>query len=244
MFTSSSYQYTLPCKKYSHGLYFCFVSCASVAVDLHMSYIYMLYIIYHIYDNFTGTRATILFPSSSETPGGASPTEERTLEWCHNERVGVSNHRLFRRRSKKTSRLHVTGLCERNSPMIGEFPAQRSSKRGNVFIGWRHNGHTDPVRMHDITTVRQGKGKPCIHWEPSVVIMPTLTAFSKGIGKYSYLFTIWYLNTFSSHLCQYISRYPLSYIHYRQKIWNIFHFSDFLYFVGCVRYLFIWFTFL
>ena len=33
-------------------------------------------------------------------------------------------------------------------------------------------------------------------------------------------------------------------IHYRKKIWNIFHFSGFLYFVECVRYLLIWFTFL
>ena len=35
-------------------------------------------------------------------------------------------------------------------------------------------------------------------------------------------------------------------IHYRQKIWNIFHFSDFFYFVRCVWYIFIyiWLTFL
>ena len=41
------------------------------------------------------------------------------LQWRHNERDGVSNHqpyhclhnRLFRRRSKKTSKLLVTGLC-------------------------------------------------------------------------------------------------------------------------------------
>ena len=32
--------------------------------------------------------------------------------------------RLFRRRSKKTSKLRVTGLCEGNSPVAGEFPAQ------------------------------------------------------------------------------------------------------------------------
>ena len=46
----------------------------------------------------------------------------RTLQWRHNERDGVSYHRrlvyllnrLFRRRSKKTSKLHVTGLCEGN----------------------------------------------------------------------------------------------------------------------------------
>ena len=33
-----------------------------------------------------------------------------------------------RRRSKKTSKLRVTGLCERNSPVTGEFPSQRASK--------------------------------------------------------------------------------------------------------------------
>ena len=32
--------------------------------------------------------------------------------------------RLFRHRSKKTSKLRVTGLCEGNSPETGEFPAQ------------------------------------------------------------------------------------------------------------------------
>ena len=47
-----------------------------------------------------------------------------TLHWRHNDHDGVSNHqphgcllsRLFRRRSKKTSRLCVTGLCVGNSP--------------------------------------------------------------------------------------------------------------------------------
>ena len=47
-----------------------------------------------------------------------------SLQWCHNDNDGVSNHqphgcllnRLFRRRSKKTSKLHVTGLCVGNSP--------------------------------------------------------------------------------------------------------------------------------
>ena len=47
-----------------------------------------------------------------------------SLHWRHNDHDGVSNHqpfgcflnRLFRRRSKKTSKLRVTGLCEKNSP--------------------------------------------------------------------------------------------------------------------------------
>ena len=46
------------------------------------------------------------------------------LRWRHNELDGVSNHqphicllnRLFRRRSKKASKLRVTGLCVGNSP--------------------------------------------------------------------------------------------------------------------------------
>ena len=43
-------------------------------------------------------------------------------------------------RSKKTSKLRVTGLCEGNSPVAGEFPAQRVSNAGNVSIWWRHHG--------------------------------------------------------------------------------------------------------
>ena len=36
-------------------------------------------------------------------------------------------NRSFRRRSNKTSKLRVTGLCEGNSPVTGEFPAQMAS---------------------------------------------------------------------------------------------------------------------
>ena len=49
-------------------------------------------------------------------------------------------NRLFRHRSKKTSKLRVTGLCEGNSPVIGEFPTQRTSNAENVSIWWRHHG--------------------------------------------------------------------------------------------------------
>ena len=70
------------------------------------------------------------------------------LQWRHNERDGVSNHqphgcllnRLFGRRSKKTSKLRVTGLCKGNSPVTGEFPVQRASHTENVSIWWRHHG--------------------------------------------------------------------------------------------------------
>ena len=58
-----------------------------------------------------------------------------TLQWRHDERDGVTNHQrldsllnlLFRGRSKETSELPVTGLCEGNSPLTDEFPAQHYS---------------------------------------------------------------------------------------------------------------------
>ena len=85
--------------------------------------------------------------------GGASwclAARHDALQWRHNEPDSVSNHqrfgcllkRLFRRRSEKTSKLRVTGFCEGNSPVTGEFPTQRPSNVENVSIWWRHHGGT------------------------------------------------------------------------------------------------------
>ena len=70
-----------------------------------------------------------------------------TLQWRHNGPDSVWNHqphhcllkRLFRRRSKKTSKLRVTGLFAGNSPETGEFPAQMASNAEKVSIWWRHH---------------------------------------------------------------------------------------------------------
>ena len=59
------------------------------------------------------------------------------LLWRHNGCYGASNHqphdcllnRLFRRRSKKTSKLHVTGLCAGNSPGSVNSPHKWSVTR-------------------------------------------------------------------------------------------------------------------
>ena len=51
----------------------------------------------------------------------------------------VYSNRLFRRRSKKASKLRVAGLCEGNSPGTGEFPAQMANNAENVSIWWRHH---------------------------------------------------------------------------------------------------------
>ena len=51
----------------------------------------------------------------------------------------TSFNRSIRRRSKKTSKLRLTGLCAGNSPGTGEFPAQMASDAENVSIWWRHH---------------------------------------------------------------------------------------------------------
>ena len=80
----------------------------------------------------------------------------KALQWRHNERNGVSGHqphkcelnRLFRRRSTKTSKLRVTGLCGRNLLVTGEFRTQRASNAENGSIWWRH--HCIPVLEHHV----------------------------------------------------------------------------------------------
>ena len=93
-----------------------------------------------------------------------------TSQWRHDGRDGVSNHqhydcllsRLFRRRSKKVAKLRVTGLCARNSPVTGEFPAQRDSNAENVSIWWRHHvssaSHPPPVWDYHTCSSNQWQG--------------------------------------------------------------------------------------
>ena len=54
-----------------------------------------------------------------------------------------------KRRSKKTSKLRVTGLCAGNSSVTGEFPAQRASNAENVSIWWLDHAFsgTQPTHM-------------------------------------------------------------------------------------------------
>ena len=82
-----------------------------------------------------------------------------TLQWRCNERDGVSNHqlhdcllnRMFRCRSKKASKPSDTVLCEGNSPVTDEFPAQRASNVENVSIWWRHHEFINVISISMIT---------------------------------------------------------------------------------------------
>ena len=67
-------------------------------------------------------------------------TERVSFVYIHTYSTCLLN-RSFGRRSKKTSKLRVTGLCVGNSPETGEFPAQMASNAENVSIWWRHHYH-------------------------------------------------------------------------------------------------------
>ena len=86
--------------------------------------------------------------------------QNKVLHWRHNGRDGVSNHqpydclvnRLFGHRSKKTSKLRVTGLCEGNSLGTGKIPAQMASNAKNICIWWRH--HKSPSYQYKVSNYR------------------------------------------------------------------------------------------
>ena len=92
------------------------------------------------------------------------------LPWRGNERDCVSDHQpfdcllncLFRHRSNNTSKLRVTGLCEGNSLVTGEFPAQKASNAENVSIWWRH--HHRIVSQGASCVLRHHWFRQCYHY--------------------------------------------------------------------------------
>ena len=99
-----------------------------------------------------------------------------TLHWRYNDQDGVSNHqphgcllnRLFRRRSKKTSKLRVTGLRVRNppgpvnSPHKGPvtrimFPFDDVIMMFLFLLAWTNSPVDNDIRLHNAHAMRQSK---------------------------------------------------------------------------------------
>ena len=98
----------------------------------------------------TGCKSSVIFNMLRPVKMFDFCRKHFPLQWRHTDPNDVSNdrrldclvHCLFRRRSKKTSKLRATGLCEGNSPVTGEFPAQRTGNAENVSIWWSHHAKT------------------------------------------------------------------------------------------------------
>ena len=96
----------------------------------HLFFVFRDRLAYIISKLWTGILQCIVFQFWGSSSVLSSPGCMVRITVRHNERDGVSNHRdldcllnrLFRRRSKKTLKLRVTGLCEGNSPLTGVFP--------------------------------------------------------------------------------------------------------------------------
>ena len=90
--------------------------------------------------------------------------QETSLQWRHNVRGGVSNHQPHdciystvysgadQRKHQSSASLAFVWV---NSPMTGEFPAQRASNAENVSIWWRHHGNSS-------TSTRGPRDNECV----------------------------------------------------------------------------------
>ena len=120
------------------------------------------------------------------------------LPWRHNEHDGVSNHRhlhclfscWFRRRSKKTSKLRVTGLCASNPLVTGEFPAQMAIKVENVSIWWYHHAYHWTCKMLRFR-IDWNERMPKEHVLFVLVFMYKIK-YTSGIWSQYIKFSIWY----------------------------------------------------
>ena len=110
------------------------------------------------------------------------------LQWRHNRRDDVWNHQhhdclldlIFRRRSKKTSKLRVTNLCAGNSPVTGEFPAQMGVTRKMFPF--------DDVIIHLLTGTQCVIIRMMIHWriyigKSNSLCISTVIAIARYITK-------------------------------------------------------------
>ena len=106
-----------------------------------------------------------------------------SLQWCHNECNGVSNHQphdcllnlLFRHRSKNISKLRVTGLCEGNSSFKSEFPTQRASNAPSICI-WSLK-----LKLKSKLDLHSGNHVTCGVQKPKNVIWPPGGHFEKNV---------------------------------------------------------------
>ena len=128
-----------------------------------------------------------------------------TSQWRHNEHDGVSNHQphdcllnsLFRCRSKKISKLRVTGLCEGNSSMTGEFSAQRASDAENVSILWRHHN----INQMDVSYCKNLSSFSVYSWarcQPMIEAVTCVTLAETLLMLLSRMMTLCYEN--ASHV--------------------------------------------
>ena len=144
------------------------------------------------------------------------------LQWRHDERDGVSNqqphdclfNRLFRRRWKKTWKLRVTGLCEGNSSVTGEFPSQRARNAENVPIWWRHHVSDQKMLPSHADWDRVSAGNVTLVTITGRTILGSYIARHQAVNKIllTYLLLTYLLLTTYLLFITYLITYLISYL--------------------------------
>ena len=145
-------------------------------------------------------------------------------QWRYNGCDSVSDHqlhdcilnRLFRRKSKKTSKPRVNGLCAGNSLGTAEFPAQMASNAENVSIWWRHHDRFTllaPAFGKSPERRTSMDAKKVFHWicwlliislnMPSVHLIAVLLRDNMGFDFYQFLLLT---QTSNSAVCSYATK--------------------------------------
>ena len=62
---------------------------------------------------------------------------------------------LFQTQMKGKPKLRITGLCAGNSPVTGEFPAQKACNAENISFWWRHHARTTQL-LWPLMVIRMG----------------------------------------------------------------------------------------
>ena len=113
---------------------------------------------------------------------------------------------------KETSKLRVTGLCEGNSPVTGEFSAQRE----NVSIWWRH--HEKVFILLDLTAHHPN---PFPSWCRKVHFGWEITLSMRRLDWWwrvvlrEWRFIYWSIFKFDAHLIQLCPKNAMSYINWK-----------------------------
>ena len=149
-----------------------------------------------------------------------------TLEWSHNEHDGVSNHqphdclfnRLFTHRSKKTTKLRVTGLCAGNLPVTSSW-----SQKWLMVTPW----HRDASSITDSL---------CEHWIPltqgpvpqGFYLISSLSDDNLNQMSFQWLETL--IECHRDTLCHFLFSYLVSMDVFRlaQDYWRHLHYLDYL----------------
>ena len=140
----------------------------------YISQIFLVYIYIYIYMcNWLRIFKCSLYYNDARMGARASQITSLTIVYST----------VYAGRSKKTSKLRITGLCVGNSPVTGEFPTQMSSNAENVSIWWRHHY----LQLRWPSGGRRRRPERCTIHDPSIRILSRTRSHMEPMPQHTQL---------------------------------------------------------